>query len=44
MIQLEKSGLMFGVALPTVAAAHNAPPSRYEEPLPPEPDEDFLPF
>ena len=46
IIQLEKSGLIWEPL--TIAAVVQAldvtPPSRYEEPLPPEPDEDFLPF
>jgi len=46
LIQLEKSGLLFEpITLAAVVQALDAtPPSRYEEPLPPEPDEDFLPF
>ena len=46
LIQLEKSGLLFEpITLAAVVQALDVtPPSRYEEPLPPEPDEDFLPF
>ena len=46
LIQLEKSGLLFEpLTIAAVVQALDAtPPSRYEEPLPPEPDEDFLPF
>ena len=46
LIQLEKSGLLFQpITVATVVQALDVtPPSRYEEPLPPEPDEDFLPF
>jgi len=46
IIQLEKSGLLFEpITLAAVVQALDVtPPSRYEEPLPPEPDEDFLPF
>lgn len=46
LIQLEKSGLLFEpLTIAAVVQALNVtPPSRYEEPLPPEPDEDFLPF
>jgi hypothetical protein len=46
LIQLEKSGLIWEpLTIAAVVQALDAtPPSRYEEPLPPEPDEDFLPF
>ena len=46
IIQLEKSGLIWEpLTIAAVVQALDAtPPSRYEEPLPPEPDEDFLPF
>jgi hypothetical protein len=56
LIQIERSGLLFVDALAaqqplnnvvrplTAVALDVTPPSRYEEPLPPEPDEDFLPF
>ena len=45
LIQLEKSGLLFEpITLATLVQALGGMPSQYEEPLPPEPDEDFLPF
>jgi len=47
LIQLEKSGLLFEpltIAAVVQALEEVTPPSDYAEPLPPEPDEDFLPF
>ena len=47
LIQLEKSGLLFEpltIAAVVQALEEVTPPSSYAEPLPPEPDEDFLPF
>ena len=46
LIQLEKSGLLFEpITLAAIVQVLDVtPPSQFDEPLPPEPDEDFLPF